>query len=201
MLTDPEHVRREELVEIDRVYMHHIQVNSIARRDSIMTPIKPKRIRDRVYCRAGNQFLHLFLHLCRPNILTTIIPHGRHHNGTLVGLCPHAWHKLTNKSRYLLNILLILILCRWYHTWEAAPPWTTKYFRCDLLFPISRGERHAVLVSHLLIKKGNCNFIRIARSEWLKADISTKIMLRPDRFQGLVHLVPLTYAMDDSTSC
>ena len=39
----------------------------------------------------------------------------------------------------------------------------------------------------------------IVELEWLKAGISTKITLRPDRFQGLVHLVPLIYAMEYSS--
>lgn len=48
-----------------------------------------------------------------------------------------------------------------------------------------------------MIKERIC--ICVARLEWLKAGISTKIMLRPDKFQGLVHLALLTSAMDDSS--
>ena len=36
-------------------------------------------------------------------------------------------------------------------------------------------------------------------SGWLKAGISTKTTLRPDKFQGLVHLALLTSATGDSS--
>ena len=83
-------------------------------------------------------------------------------------------------------------------TLGRRPPWTVTYF--NFLYSHrdeNRGETYEVLISHLLIKLGN--FIHIARSEWLKAGISTKIMLLADRFQGRVHLLHLTYAMDDSS--
>ena len=136
--------------------MHHIQVNCIARRNSAMTPIKPNRICDQVYCRAGNlsSNSNVFSYI---SVVSTFSPPSYHivdTNSTLVGLCPQAWHKLINE--WIEMFVEYLVHYLWSHKMQVLVddttlerrhlPWTTTYFYFQYSHQYeNRGETYELL--------------------------------------------------------